>query len=362
MGGIHMKTLNILLFFIFIISVNVYSQLLFRSGMFFHHSTGLCIWGPNGSTTSVPQQMTIYNNSHGYTGTNAVTMNEIWFPAEDDNEWCRWHRIFENQDTAANIQPYYAGNRIMVIKSCFPSSNIEAIGEPSDTLYPDYKTIFNYKWHWRHIINVMKTHPQNFFVIWTNAPLVPNQTTTQEALYSHYFCKWAKDTLANGLDPVFGPFPPNVYVFDFFHKLVGADYMLLLMYATSSDDSHPNAAATQLVAPQFVNEIFNASIAYEFIYGIKKVGSQVSHFELYQNYPNPFNPVTRINFDIPKNEYVTLKIFDILGKEVTILVDEPLTPGKYEVKFDGSGLSSGMYFYKLVAGTFNETKRMILLK
>jgi hypothetical protein len=354
-------------FFLILISVLVcisgYSQMKFRSGTFFHHSTGLCIWGPNGSSTSVPLQMNAYNTSHGYTGTNAVTLTELWFPAEDDNEWGRWHRIFENNEPSANIQPYYSGNRVMIVKSCFPSSNIECIGEPGDTVDMDYKTIFNYKWHWRHIIKVMKNHPQNFFVIWTNAPLVSGQTTTQEALYAHSFCKWAKDTLAHGLDPLFGAFPSNVYVFDFFHKLVNANYMLPLSYATGADDSHPNAAATQLVAPQFVNESFNASIVYESTYGIKQISEEIPNsYSLQQNYPNPFNPSTIIRFQIKDSKFVNLIVYDILGKEVSTLVNEKLNTGEYEVTFDGSNLSSGMYFYKLQAGEFNEMKKMVLVK
>lgn len=358
-----MKKLTVLILLVAFIFPNLISaQLKFRSGMFFHHSTGLCIWGPNGSTTSVPQQMTIYNNAHGYTGTNAVTLSELWFPAEDDNEWGRWHRIFENNEPTANIQPYYSGNRVMVVKSCFPSSNIEAFGEPGDTVDMDYKTVFNYKWHWRHIIRVMRNHPQNFFVIWTNAPLVQGQTTTQEALLSHAFCKWAKDTLAMGLDPAFGPFPSNVYVFDFFHKLVNSSYMLPPVYATGIDDSHPNAAATQLVAPQFVNEMFNASILYESTYGIRKINRVVNDYKLFQNYPNPFNPNTIIKFQIKELKFVSLIVYDLLGKEVAKLVNEKLNAGEYEVTFDESNLTSGIYFYKLEAGDFKEIKKMLLIK
>jgi hypothetical protein len=355
------KTTFLFVLSIFVIS-SVFGQLKFRSGTFFHHSTGLCIWGPNGSSTSVPLQMATYNTSHGYTGTNAVTLTELWFPAEDDNEWGRWHRIFENNEPTANIQPYYSGNRVIVVKSCFPSSNIESVGEPGDTVDMDYKTIFNYKWHWRHILKVMRNHPQNFFVIWTNAPLISGQTTTQEALYAHSFCKWAKDTLANGLDPVFGAFPPNVYVFDFFHKLVNSSYMLPPTYATGIDDSHPNAAATTLVAPQFVNEIFNRSIQYESTYGIREISSIVSDYKLFQNYPNPFNPTTNIRFQIKDLKFINLKVYNTLGKEVATLVNEKLKAGEYEVTFDGSDLSSGVYFYKLEAEDFNNIKKMVLVK
>ncbi len=90
-------------------------------------------------------------------------------------------------------------------------------------------------------------------------------------------------------------------------------------------------------------------------------------FELYQNYPNPFNPVTKIKFDIPeavkrKTLDVRLIIYDLLGKEITTLVNEPLQPGTYEVTFNGSNLPSGVYFYKLGTGNFKETKKPILLK
>jgi len=85
-------------------------------------------------------------------------------------------------------------------------------------------------------------------------------------------------------------------------------------------------------------------------------------FYLYQNYPQPFNPTTTIKYQIPKTSFVTLKVFDALGKEVATLVNEEKTSRSYEVEFDGSNLSSGIYFYKLKAGNFFETKKMILLK
>jgi len=227
-----------------------------RNGIFFHHSTGLCIWGPNGSTTTVPQEITTYNTNHGLTGNNAFTMSESWWPdnPNDNNEWERWHRIFENQDPNAVITNYYNTHRILIIKSCFPSSGITDVGQPADTIDPTLKTIFNYKWHWRHILNVMKSHTNNFFVIWTNAPLVLAETNATEAALSNQFCRWAKDTLARGLDPVYGQFPSNVFVFDFFHKLADANGYLQPQYATGLNDSHPNDAATQLVAPLFVQE------------------------------------------------------------------------------------------------------------
>jgi hypothetical protein len=85
-------------------------------------------------------------------------------------------------------------------------------------------------------------------------------------------------------------------------------------------------------------------------------------YSLSQNYPNPFNPVTQIKFDIPKQGFVTMKIFDILGREVSKLVNEVKTPGSYIVDFDGSNLSSGVYFYKLEINNFSDIKKMVLIK
>ncbi|MBT8387557.1 MAG: T9SS type A sorting domain-containing protein, partial [Ignavibacteria bacterium] len=73
-------------------------------------------------------------------------------------------------------------------------------------------------------------------------------------------------------------------------------------------------------------------------------------------------PSTKINFKLPQKEIVTIKVFNILGKEVVILIDEQKEAGKHEVDFDASGLNSGVYFYRIEAGSFVETKKMILMK
>ena len=87
-----------------------------------------------------------------------------------------------------------------------------------------------------------------------------------------------------------------------------------------------------------------------------------SDYYLSQNYPNPFNPSTKISYSIPHTSFVSLKIYDILGREIRTLVNEEKSPGNYEVEFYGSNLSSGIYFYRIQAGGFNETKKFILLK
>jgi hypothetical protein len=91
-------------------------------------------------------------------------------------------------------------------------------------------------------------------------------------------------------------------------------------------------------------------------------GVTPSNYSLEQNYPNPFNPSTTINFTIPNSEFVTLKVFNILGSEVATLVNENLSAGAYRFNFDAQGLASGIYLYELNAGSFREIKKMNLLK
>jgi len=89
---------------------------------------------------------------------------------------------------------------------------------------------------------------------------------------------------------------------------------------------------------------------------------ELSSFVLYQNYPNPFNQSTKIKYQVARSGNVTLKVYDILGREVATIVNEEKKPGVYEVEFNGSALSSGVYFYKLNAGDFTQTKKLLLLK
>jgi len=125
------------------------------------------------------------------------------------------------------------------------------------------------------------------------------------------------------------------------------------------------------------NEIFGWAVTskgtiskyHEFI-GVKNISSEIpDKFKLYQNYPNPFNPKTTIKFDIPSfvnndnyDNRILLKLFDILGKEIATLVNEKLRPGTYEVHWDASQYSSGVYFYKITAGDYTDVKKMIIIR
>jgi hypothetical protein len=91
-------------------------------------------------------------------------------------------------------------------------------------------------------------------------------------------------------------------------------------------------------------------------------GAVPEKFALYQNYPNPFNPSTTIQFDLPRQARVTLKVYNTLGQEVAVLVNENLNAGKHQAHFDAVNFASGVYFYRLDAGEFSGTKKLIVLR
>lgn len=97
--------------------------------------------------------------------------------------------------------------------------------------------------------------------------------------------------------------------------------------------------------------------------GINFISSEIpSNYSLFQNYPNPFNPSTNIKYQISKNSFVILKVYDLLGREISTLVNELQKAGVYEIQFSNSGLTSGIYFYRMQAGNYSETKKMVYIK
>ncbi|HAY32521.1 MAG TPA: T9SS type A sorting domain-containing protein [Ignavibacteria bacterium] len=130
----------------------------------------------------------------------------------------------------------------------------------------------------------------------------------------------------------------------------------------------PNTGIAHIKLRIYVDENPSEFIERDFILnvtsvGINNISSLAESYSLSQNYPNPFNPNTSIEFSITKSDMVTLKVFDILGNEVSSPVsNERLNAGSYKVDFNGNNLSSGIYYYTLSAGNFRETKKMMLVK
>ncbi len=132
--------------------------------------------------------------------------------------------------------------------------------------------------------------------------------------------------------------------------------------------------SVKIIVKSFTGLINNESLAglaeietnsrvssYDLISNIKTT-AVISEYRLYQNYPNPFNPTTTINFSLPKEQNVTLQVFDITGKTVATLISGKVQSGNNSIQFNANNLPSGIYFYKLTAENFSESKRMILLK
>jgi len=149
-------------------------------------------------------------------------------------------------------------------------------------------------------------------------------TTADDLLSFHFYCRGVE----------------NIFVH-------GAGYMRI----RAEQVSNPS---------QFIELDFRANTPQTI--GITNISSVAKEFSLSQNYPNPFNPNTKINFSIPKSDYVSLRVYDMLGREVSVLVNGQLTAGEYQADFNAKGLSSGMYYYSLRAGEYVDVKKMVLVK
>lgn len=344
------KTATLLL--IMLLCHQLQAQQTFRNAMFLHHSTGSNILGPNSSSTSVNLELAKYNEIKMFTGDQKVTMNHEWF-APGDNEWVTMRNFFEGK---LSLKPdgYYNQYKIIIVKSCYPSSSIVSEGSASDMQTPTYKSIYNYKWHWRTMIRIMEQHPDNFFVIWTNAPLEASSTNLTQATNSKTFCHWAKNVLAKGLDAEYGQFPKNVYVFDFFTKLTGDNGIMKNEFRTSAGDSHPNAAATELIAPQFVQEVFNAALAYERTI----TSTSFTTTEGLKIYP------------IPAKDHLTVEIAGASLQSKIALTnvcgqliyskDIQSATGQQKINIDVSGFPKGIYIIHLQSGGKTEAKRILI--
>ncbi|MBV6478798.1 MAG: hypothetical protein HGGPFJEG_01555 [Ignavibacteria bacterium] len=141
-------------------------------------------------------------------------------------------------------------------------------------------------------------------------------------------------------------------------NLIWADNSKLLKTKIFTFDGKNNVEITNSVSTKTDGVIGNK--------GNESITSVPTEYALAQNYPNPFNPSTTINYELPESGQVTLRIYDLLGKEVATLVNEKLEAGRYSVTFNGSsvsgGLASGMYFYKITAGNYTAVKKMVLIK
>ncbi|HMQ81089.1 MAG TPA: T9SS type A sorting domain-containing protein [Ignavibacteria bacterium] len=149
--------------------------------------------------------------------------------------------------------------------------------------------------------------------------------------------------------PFTGSYRPNQPLSAFNNLFTGWGYWILTITDTAQGDTG------------YLNE-WCIIVEYYFYTGGINTIEIPNTFRLYQNYPNPFNPMTKIKYGLPKNGNVKLMVYDELGKEVAVLVDGYAQANTYEAVFDATNLPSGVYYYKLEADGFSDTKKMVIIK
>jgi subtilisin family serine protease/subtilisin-like proprotein convertase family protein len=184
----------------------------------------------------------------------------------------------------------------------------------------------------------------------TEVILSANNGSSGDNYISTVFNDSATTPIASGTAPFTGTFNPGSPLSAFSGLDPYGWWRLRVSDNAGGDTGHVG---------QYCVQIFSGGI----LVGTSTIGNIIpTKYSLNQNYPNPFNPVTKISFDVPKQGLVSLKIYDVLGREVRTLVNEIKAPGVYAVDFNGTELSSGVYFYRMEANGYTDIKKMMLIK
>lgn len=177
--------------------------------------------------------------------------------------------------------------------------------------------------------------------------LSQNRGSSGDNFINTIFDDSAATPIANGTAPFTGTFKPEAVLNVFNGQEVHGNWILKVVDNASGDTGRVNSYC--------LNVIYNGII------GITNNQIPVK-FSLSQNYPNPFNPVTKITYSVPKQTFVTIKVYDIIGREVTTLINGVKTAGYYDIEWNAMNYSSGVYFYRMNAGEFVDVKKMIVIK
>ena len=205
--------------------------------------------------------------------------------------------------------------------------------------------------------NLVNSERDTTGFMWTGLLPVELSSFTAEVIYERVHLKWITETEVNN------------YGFEIERKQVGNEWQRIGFiegYGTTSESNEYS----------FINNITDINIrlikyrlkqmdfdgSYEYSEEVLVNNPAPADYTLQQNYPNPFNPVTTISYSLPLKSEVELVIYNALGEEVMKLANEEKEAGRYSVDFNASNLSSGIYFYRLKAGKFVETKKMVLMK
>jgi hypothetical protein len=198
-----------------------------------------------------------------------------------------------------------------------------------------------------HVFSLSQNVPDPFDTSGTNIEFTLPKTASVSL--------WVEDINGNQVDTLMSRFAvAGNYQIHFIPRSIDGGYLVPGIYLCKMKVDSQNIT------------IFRDSIQMhlQMVTGVREnaSGVQPSCFRLNQNYPNPFNPMTTISFNLPSRSFVSLKVFDLLGREVAIIVSEELLAGSYFKQWNATNVSSGIYFYRLQAETSIETKKLILLK
>jgi subtilisin-like proprotein convertase family protein len=183
----------------------------------------------------------------------------------------------------------------------------------------------------------------------TEVTLSANNGSSGDNYINTVFNDSATTAISSGSAPFTGTYKPDNVLSAFNGLSTNGWWRMRVTDDASGDTGHVR---------QYCVQIYSTSA----LVGISHLNKIPEVYSLSQNYPNPFNPVTKINFEIPKQGFVSLKIYDVLGREVRTLVSEVKSPGSYSIDFNGTELASGIYFYRFESNGFTDIKKMALIK
>lgn len=315
---------------------NFYTRIVQKS----NYQTVSLSWADYNLTQNIQTTTTADNKIHSaYTWTGAMSNGYQSFPLEPGlmhDFYSNSVRNAENIEVNYNIEEY---------------SNIE-ITSTSNDLFVLWKPASS---------NIMKYRQYDAI------PLAPQNLTVTRSSTGHPLLNWTKNNEAD---------LQNYKIYKYSYAELGWQY-----YGSSTTNSFEDLNETYVTGGAVANEhwVYYKVTAVDMhpyespasnqvgarVKGAaleKIAGSIPNEYSLEQNYPNPFNPGTRISYSIKEEGLVTLKVYDVLGKEVATLVNENRPAGNYEAEFNASQLPSGMYIYKIQSGSFTDVKKMLLTK
>ncbi len=290
-------------------------------------NSNVCItgYGYNTNTLDYYDYLTIKYNSGG------------------DLQWARMYS--RGVDEANDVTFDYSGNVIVTGKSSFPGNGYDyctiKYNSSGDS---QWVRIYNGAASLEDIAYYVLTDSSNNVYVTGNSRFVTNNGNLTTIKYS-----------SNGVQQWFMQYIGGMQGGINRGQCISLDYLRNIFVIGSNSE---NGTGGDYITIKYTQPV-----------GLESASNTVPFdFNLYQNYPNPFNPHTKIKFDIAPdsrlrgNDNIILKIFDILGREIAVLVNEKLKPGAYEIDWNGSNNPSGVYFYSLTIGDFTETKKMVLIK